>query len=338
MAARLAVERGLRELDTRHGYRGPFVAPGQRRPRGSGNVARAERAPRDHRLLPGHVYLGTVERAEDPDPARRDPGALMVRVGRAVGRVPWSTAARYAQSLTPSQFAPAGATVRVSVDQLITPEAPGTMRLELGPQASLVAIEPVTREVLAMVGGYDALPGMFNRATRAQRQPGSAFKPFVYSYALASRRFTLATSLVDPNPGMLRHGPRTAWCPAEAHAHRDGCGAPDAAPRGPGPVAQHGGRAADGGPRPRGRGVARTGPWHHGPDAARPLPGARIGLGDAHRAHQRVRHLGRRRNLSRLAAHHRGARPLRPRDCRCPRALRRVRRWAPPRRGWSPRR
>ena len=219
-AARMAVERGLRDLDTRHGYRGPFVAPGQRRPRGSGNVARAERAPADHRLLPGHVYLGTVERAEDPDPARREQGGLVVRVGRATGRVPWSTAARYAQSLTPTQFAPAGATVRVSVDQLITPEAPGSMRLELGPQASLVAIDPGTREVLAMVGGYDALPGMFNRATRAQRQPGSAFKPFVYSYALASRRFTLA-SAIDPNPGCFGTG-RTAWCPAEAHAHRDG--------------------------------------------------------------------------------------------------------------------
>jgi penicillin-binding protein 1A len=219
-AARMAVERGLRDLDTRHGYRGPFVAPGQRRPRGSGNVARAERAPRDHRLLPGRVYLGTVERAEDPDPARREQGGLVVRVGRSTGRVPWSTAARYAQSLTPTQFAPAGATVRVSVDQLITPEAPGSMRLELGPQASLVAIDPGTREVLAMVGGYDALPGMFNRATRAQRQPGSAFKPFVYSYALASRRFTLA-SAIDPNPGCFGTG-RTAWCPAEAHAHRDG--------------------------------------------------------------------------------------------------------------------
>lgn len=217
-AARASVQRGLRELDARHGYRGPFGAPGQRRPRGSGNVARAERAPRDGRLVPGHTYLGTVERAEDPDASRHDEGALFVRVGRSVGSVPWGSAERFAHGLTPSQFAPVGATVRVGVDQAITPETTGTMRLELGPQAAMVVIDPGSREVLAMVGGYDAIPGMFNRATRASRQPGSAFKPFVYSYALASRRFTLA-STVDPNPGCFGAGP-SAWCPAEAHAQR----------------------------------------------------------------------------------------------------------------------
>lgn len=216
--ARAAVQRGLRDLDARHGYRGPFVAPGQRRPRGSGNVVRAERAPRDGRLVPGRTYLGTVTGADAPDPARRDAGALRVSVGRSSGRVPWAGAARFAQSLSPAEFAPVGATVRVSVDQVITPDSPGTMRLELGPQAAMVAIDPTSREVLAMIGGYDAMPGMFNRATRASRQPGSAFKPFVYSYALASRRFTLA-SAVDPNPGCFGGGPRP-WCPAEAHAHR----------------------------------------------------------------------------------------------------------------------
>jgi penicillin-binding protein 1A len=215
-AARVSLVRGLRDLDARHGYHGPFVAPGQRRPRGSGNVVRAERAPRDGRLLPGHVYLGTVERAEEANPARRDGGGLVVRVGSAVGRVPWNTAGRYAQSLTPTQFAPPGAAVRVSVDQVITAESPGSMRLELGPQAAMVAIDPATREVRAMVGGFDATPGMFNRATRASRQPGSAFKPFLYSFALMSRRFTLA-STVDPNRGCFGEG-RARWCPAEAHA------------------------------------------------------------------------------------------------------------------------
>jgi len=213
--ARQSVTAGLTSLDARQGFRGPLSAPGQRRPRGAGNVVRAERPPRDGRLLPGRIYTGVVEGAEDGD--ARHPGSLRVRVGQSVGNVPWTgAAARYAAGLPPSRFAPVGAVVRVGPDQVITPETPGTLRLELGPQAALVAIDPRSREVLAMVGGRDAIPGMFNRATRAQRQVGSAFKPIVFSFGLSSRRFTLA-SVVDPNPGCFGTGAQP-WCPAEAHA------------------------------------------------------------------------------------------------------------------------
>jgi len=216
-AAREAVVRGLQQLDARHGYRGPLVLPGARRPAASGNVVRAEAPPRDGRLHPGHIYAGVVASAEDGAPGTRQRGALVVRVGGATGRVPWETAARYANGLAPSQFAPVGAAVRVSPDQLITPEAVGTMRLELGPQSAMVAIDPASRELLAVVGAFDAVPGLLNRATRAERQPGSAFKPFLYSFATTSRRFT-AASVVDPNPGCFGAG-RGRWCPAEAHAH-----------------------------------------------------------------------------------------------------------------------
>jgi membrane peptidoglycan carboxypeptidase len=51
-------------------------------------------------------------------------------------------------------------------------------------QAALVAIDPETGDVLAMVGGADARRFPFNRAVRAHRQPGSAFKPLVYALAL----------------------------------------------------------------------------------------------------------------------------------------------------------
>src|SRR5690606_17087839 len=45
---------------------------------------------------------------------------------------------------------------------------------------ALVAIEPQSGRVLAMVGGYSYALSSFNRATQAKRQPGSAYKPFVY--------------------------------------------------------------------------------------------------------------------------------------------------------------
>src|SRR5439155_13692316 len=53
-------------------------------------------------------------------------------------------------------------------------------------QAALVAMEPATGFVRAMVGGRDFESSRFNRAVQAHRQPGSAFKPFVYATALES--------------------------------------------------------------------------------------------------------------------------------------------------------
>ncbi|NDJ18710.1 PBP1A family penicillin-binding protein [Myxacorys almedinensis A] len=54
-------------------------------------------------------------------------------------------------------------------------------------QASLVAIDPRNGEIRSMVGGYDFYKeSQFNRATQAQRQPGSTFKPFVYTAAIAA--------------------------------------------------------------------------------------------------------------------------------------------------------
>lgn len=69
--------------------------------------------------------------------------------------------------------------------------------------AGLVALRPNTGEIVAMVGGRDYLENQFNRATDAMRQPGSVFKPFVYTAAInsaydtASRVFTAATIMKD---------------------------------------------------------------------------------------------------------------------------------------------
>lgn len=61
---------------------------------------------------------------------------------------------------------------------------------------ALVAIEPQSGRVLAMVGGYSYALSSFNRATQARRQPGSAFKPFVYATALEGD-FTPASIVLD---------------------------------------------------------------------------------------------------------------------------------------------
>ena len=61
------------------------------------------------------------------------------------------------------------------------------------PQGALVALDPRTGYVLAMVGGRNYAESQLNRATDAQRQPGSVFKPFVYSAALESGISPLST-------------------------------------------------------------------------------------------------------------------------------------------------
>lgn len=57
-------------------------------------------------------------------------------------------------------------------------------RVKPGIQASLIAVDIHTGHIKAMVGGFDFWQNQFNRATQALRQPGSAFKPFVYCCAL----------------------------------------------------------------------------------------------------------------------------------------------------------
>jgi penicillin-binding protein 1A len=63
-------------------------------------------------------------------------------------------------------------------------------------QGALVAMDPHTGRVLAMVGGFSFAQSEFNRATQAQRQPGSAFKPFVYAAAL-DNGYTPASVVLD---------------------------------------------------------------------------------------------------------------------------------------------
>ncbi|MBW4634772.1 MAG: penicillin-binding protein [Iphinoe sp. HA4291-MV1] len=68
-------------------------------------------------------------------------------------------------------------------------------------QIALVAIDPRTHFVKALVGGVDPKTSEFNRATQALRQPGSAFKPFVYYTAFASGKYGPETVVYDTPVG-----------------------------------------------------------------------------------------------------------------------------------------
>jgi 1A family penicillin-binding protein len=85
-------------------------------------------------------------------------------------------------------------------------------------QAALIAMEPDTGFVRAMVGGRDFDESHFNRAVQAKRQPGSAFKPFVYAAALEVG-YTPATVIQNLNaPIATLQG---AWTPEDEHSAAD---------------------------------------------------------------------------------------------------------------------
>jgi penicillin-binding protein 1A len=85
-------------------------------------------------------------------------------------------------------------------------------------QAALVALDPATGQVRALVGGRDFDASRFNRAVQARRQPGSAFKPFVFATAI-EQGFSPA-SVIDhlDDPVMTLQG---EWTPEDEHATTD---------------------------------------------------------------------------------------------------------------------
>ncbi len=85
-------------------------------------------------------------------------------------------------------------------------------------QAALVALDPATGDVRAMVGGRDFARSQYNRVTQARRQPGSAFKPLVYPTAL-EHGYSAATTISGlGEPIATVHG---AWVPEDEHGDVD---------------------------------------------------------------------------------------------------------------------
>ena len=81
-------------------------------------------------------------------------------------------------------------------------------------EAALVALDPATGDILAMVGGHDFRETQFNRAWRSRRQPGSAFKPLLYTVAL-SKGFS-PVSVLEGLTSIQPQGP-DEWAPRNVH-------------------------------------------------------------------------------------------------------------------------
>jgi penicillin-binding protein 1A len=87
-------------------------------------------------------------------------------------------------------------------------------------QAGLVALDPATGRIRALVGGFDFTQQAFNHATQAFRQPGSSFKPFLYSAAL--ERGVMPATLIDDLPFVSDNDGGKAWAPQNYDGKFDG--------------------------------------------------------------------------------------------------------------------
>lgn len=186
VAARKALRKGLDDYLTRQKLAPPYTVKERKLwgPLFSG-------MPKRH-----HIYVGTVKERNDDD------HTLLVKVGDVLGVVDLTEENRFnPKRLAPSDFVGQDAALRVRVVDDpgdASADAPVRLRLELGPQGALLALHPHTREVVAAVGSYEALPGGLDRTVQTKRQPGSTFKPLVYSYALSTHQVTAATLLSVP--------------------------------------------------------------------------------------------------------------------------------------------
>jgi len=177
-AARRAVRDNLEAYSAKHNLRPPFFAD-KRKDWGE---------PFKGTPKPYEIHVGVVQSTDDRL------GTIDVKVGTVVGRVFLAQESRYNPgALSPSYFTRPGAVLRVSIAAPAEGNDKPQLRLEIGPESALVALDVRTREVVALVGSYEALPGGRDRAMHADRRPGSSFKPFGYGYALHARQITPAT-------------------------------------------------------------------------------------------------------------------------------------------------
>ena len=207
LAARRALRDGLESYDRRHGYRGPIGEIEA----GEGWLERlAEQdVPRDldegWRLA---IVLGVdgtgadigyvAETGEESDSGDPVPGE---------GRIPMSELSWARETLEDGEIGPRierPAQVLSEGDLILvgppTGEEPAEDQFSLrqvpGINGGILAMDPHTGRVLAMVGGYSFQRSQFNRATQARRQPGSSFKPFVYAAAL-DNGYTPSSQVLD---------------------------------------------------------------------------------------------------------------------------------------------
>lgn len=196
-AAEEALVGGLRELDKARGFR-PRPARGL-------DATRVRIGPYTPRV--GEILPGTILKVK--------PKSLEVQLGRYRGEVPLESM-KWTKLTTLAEAFREGNPVLVQVLSVDERRKVVDLALEQEPEleGALLALDPRGGAIKAMIGGYDFERSKFNRAVQARRQPGSAFKPFVY--ATAFDRGLTPSTIIEDSPISFRFrvaGEVVEWSP-----------------------------------------------------------------------------------------------------------------------------
>ncbi len=214
-AAQSALRRGLVESTKRRGWQGPLdnIEPENREMFLMGMVAdpddlkegawfqvlvdhvSKDRARVRFGNFQGEIDVSTMSWATTPDPSRAPEEVRAISDATNIlreGDVVWASLIEEKED-EPGQW-------KLALEQ------------EPVVEGAILSADPRTGEVLALAGGYDFHRSHFNRATQAKRQPGSAFKPFVYSVALENG-FTPASFVLDAPIVYDDYQTMTTWRP-----------------------------------------------------------------------------------------------------------------------------
>ena len=193
-AANVAVERGLRVIDKRRGYRGPDL-----------NVINDGQTLEDYE----HPRWQFAIAAGDVVPAlvaSTDGDGIQARVGRYTTSIPPSGFS-WTRRLVAKDFLETGDLIEIRVTSVedLNSTLQGELEQEPEVEAALLALDNRTGRILSMVGGFSFERSKFNRATQAKRQLGSLFKGVLYTAAI-DRGYT-PTSIIMDEPVSFDVGP-----------------------------------------------------------------------------------------------------------------------------------
>lgn len=218
-SASRALQDGLRDFDKRRGWRGAIEHKKV--------DAEKELSQKDttQKLItnPGDIVSGVVLKVSAK--------SAIIKVRGLLGKLPvenakWASTVidsktgktRHIDDFSLDRILKIGDVIKVGHKTAKGGSADLTLEQEPEVEGAVVAIEPSTGFIRAMVGGYDYSKSEFNRALFAKRQPGSAFKPIIYAAAMDSG-FTPASIIID-EPATYKGGPRGEWTP-ENYDHKN---------------------------------------------------------------------------------------------------------------------
>jgi penicillin-binding protein 1A len=214
-AARKAVDRGLQELDKRQGYRGALkrIIEEEFESFLKGAAFELEKRPLEKGVILKALVVD-VNSDEETVSLRIGPhSGIMTLKDMSWARVPDTNVAYNTVKVTdPAYVLTKGDVILVKIKEVTKPERliegeegeeteeelVFTAALEQEPEAqsALLCMDAKTGEIKAMVGGRSYKKSEFNRSTQAKRQPGSAFKPFIYTAAF-DQGMTPSTVVMD---------------------------------------------------------------------------------------------------------------------------------------------